>query len=162
MLEDLELKYEELGAKHKSLGEEIQRLKAKPTGVWEPEKGGGYWAVGLGGTTGKLLWGFLGTHATFLSLIAHHNVYKTEQLAEKASVLQRRSNLVIQACLNFDPDFEPDWSDLNQVKYLFYYSQYSDRWKVGNKGNTANFGACVSTKEKANLVLEYLNSQEIK
>ena len=150
-----------LQLKYKELGEEIQRLKAKPTGVWETEKGEGYWAVGFAGTTVKRTLYFNGGDYALPSLIAHHNVYKTEALARKASVLQRRSNLVIQACLNVDPDFEPAWNDLTQVKYQFYYSSFTDRWR-GHNAN-ANWGvACVSTKEKSDLVLEYLNSQEIK
>ena len=153
---------QDLESKYKELGEEIQRLKAKPTGVWEPEKGEDYWSVGFGGTTVKRTLYFNGSDYALLSLIAHHNVYQTEKLARKAGVLQRRSNLVIQACLNVEPDFEPDWSDHNQVKYQFYSSHYCDRWR-GHNSNTGDWGAaCVSTKEKSDLVLEYLNSQEIK
>ena len=157
-LQDLESKYKELGA-------EIERLKAKPTGVWEPEKGGGYWAVGFEGTTLKrtLYLKTLkdGSNYTFLSLKAHHNVYKTEELTRKASVLQRRTNLVIQACLNFDPDFNPDWSDNNQVKYGFYYHPDHLRWEKHLNRNYNLSPAYVSTQEKANQVVEYLNAQEI-
>ena len=158
-LQDLESKYKELGA-------EIERLKAKSTGVWEPEKGGGYWAVGFEGATLKrtLYLKTLndGSNYTFLSLKAHHNVYKTEELTRKASVLQRRSSLVIQACLNFDPDFEPDWSDHDQMKYGFGYNHFHARWEADYTYCFDSFGAYVSTQEKANQVVEYLNVQEIK
>ena len=154
-LQDLESKYKELGA-------EIERLKAQPTGVWEPEKCGSYWVVGLGGSTGKWQLGDLGDNHTFLSLKAHHSVYKTRELAEKASVLQRRSNLVIQACLNVDPDFEPDWSDSDQTKYGFCYDHYSGQWEIICSWYGNFEGAVVSTEEKADQVFEYLNSQEIK
>ena len=155
-LQDLQLKYKELG-------EEIERLKAQPVGVWEPEKGGSYWSVGRAATVEHWTRGrHPDSSGAFLSLRAHHNIYKTEQLAEKASVLQRRSNLVIQACLNVDPDFEPDWSDQRSFKYGFHYDHDDLRWER-QPWSRADFGlAYVSTKEKAEQVLEYLNSQEIK
>lgn len=157
-LQDLESKYKELGA-------EIERLKAQPTAVWEPEKGGGYWLVGFGGTTLKRTLHLVDgseDNYSFLSLKAHHNVYKTRELAEKASVLQRRSNLVIQACLNVDPDFEPDWSDSYQTKYGFCYDHYNGQWEITCSWYGNFEGAVVSTEEKADQVFEYLNSQEIK
>tara|TARA_R110002074_G_scaffold144002_1_gene291397 strand:- start:92 stop:550 length:459 start_codon:yes stop_codon:yes gene_type:complete len=151
MLEALKLQY-------KQLGSEIERLEAQPTGVWRPEENEVYWHIDSGvSIVGR---DFTASTDDRIREI-HHNVYKTEELAKKANVLQRRSNLVIQACLNFDPDFEPDWSDHNQVKYQFYYSYFCDRWR-GHNVNTSDWGAaCVSTKEKSDLVLEYLNSQEI-
>tara|TARA_R110000787_G_scaffold579_3_gene2074 strand:- start:2611 stop:3075 length:465 start_codon:yes stop_codon:yes gene_type:complete len=152
-VEDLELKYKELGA-------EIERLKAQPTyvGVWKPEIRGVYWGVRSDGTC------FDTSRCTDFdeSVIAQHNVYKTKELSKKASVLQRRSNLVIQACLNVDPDFEPDWSDQRSFKYGFYYDHDDLRWER-QPFNFYNFGpAYVSTAEKADQVLEYLNSQELK
>ena len=38
---------QDLESKYKELGEEIQRLKSKPTGVWEPENGKDYWSDSL-------------------------------------------------------------------------------------------------------------------
>ena len=154
-LQDLQLKYKELG-------EEIERLEAKPTGVWETEMGEEYWSVGFAGTTVKRTLYLNGGDYALPSLITHHNVYKTEKLARKASVLQRRSNLVIQACLNFDPDFEPDWNNHHEVKYQFYYGNITSNWGRSIVTHSNLGGACVSTKEKSDLVLEYLNSQEIK
>ena len=155
-IQDLELKYKELGA-------EIERLKAKPTGVWEPEAGKDYWSVGRTATAEHWMRGrHPDSSGAFLSLRAHHNVYKTKELSQKASVLTCRSNLVIQACLNFDPDFEPDWSDCNQVKYGVAYNYQDNKWMCWAFNHYDIGGAYVSTKEKAKQVVEYLNSQEIK
>ena len=154
-LQDLELKYAELG-------EEIQRLRAKPTGVWEPEKSEMYLSVCMSGRLYEHPRKGFSDELT----IAHHNCYKTRELAEKASVFQRRSNLVIQACLNVDPDFEPDWNNHNnhnQMRYQFYYCHFSAQWKRPSINLAHDWGGvCVSTKEKADQVLEYLNSQEVK
>lgn len=149
---------QDLESKYKELGDEIERLKAKPTGVWEPYTRGVYWAVHFDGTCFDT---FRGTNFDE-SVIAQHNVYKTKELTEKASVLQRRSNLVIQACLNFDPDFEPDWSDNNQVKYGCLYDHRVGRWERNLSVSCDSSGVFVSTREKADQVLEYLNSQELK
>ena len=151
---------QDLEAQYKKLGAEIERLKAKPTGVLEPEEGEKFWYVPADGEPLDAYWNAFCTYSQ--GVAARHNVYKTEELAKKANVLMRRSNWVIQACLNFDPDFEPDWSDHNQVKYQFYYSYFCERWR-GHNVSTSDWGAaCVSTKEKSDLVLEYLNSQDIK
>ena len=152
-LQDLESKYKELGA-------EIERLKAQPTAVWEPEIGDPYWTVREAGTV--VATSRRRASVSVGSAIAHHNVYKTRELAEKASVLQRRSNLVIQACLNVDPDFEPDWSDSDQTKYGFCYDHYNGQWEITCSWYGNFEGAVVSTEEKADQVFEYLNSQEIK
>ena len=130
---DLEKKYEELGI-------EIAQIKAKSAVVWMPKDGD-----------------------TFYYPDSSGKVYSTVcELARKASFLQRRSNLVIQACLNFDPDFEPDWSDHDQMKCGFGYNHFHARWEADYTYCFDSFGAVVSTQEKANQVVEYLNAQEIK
>ena len=151
-IQELENKYRELGA-------EIERLKQQPEGVWEPEKGDSFWVVDA---TGATHWFYNGE---IKNVKKHHNVYKNESLARKASVLQRRANLVIQACLNFDPDFVPDWENLCQAKFGVIYSPYLKRWDSNTVAtsfvNVLNV-AHVSTLEIAEKVAEYLNSQEIK
>ena len=146
---------QELETKYKELGAEIERLKQQPEGVWEPTVGGTFWMVDWTGGVRSL-------NPNNRAAVSHHNVYETEALARKASVLQRRSNLVIQACLNFDPDFVPDWSDNYQRKFGFYYSYDRGAW---GKGYACMHGAvvvCVSTPELADKVVAYLNSQGIK
>ena len=147
-IQDLEQKYKELGA-------EIERLKQQPVGVWGPKAGGTFWVVdGTGGTACRC--------NTSLSAEKHNNVYKTAELADKASVLQRYSNLVIQACLNFDPDFVPNWSSGCPVKYGFYFHNTLRLWACGPTHYADASAAHVSTQEMADKVVAYLNSQEIK
>ena len=150
-IQDLEQKYKELGA-------EIERLKQRPEGVWEPAVGGTFWMVDWTGGVRSL-------NPNNRAAVSHHNVYETEALARKASVLQRRYNLVIQACLNFDPDFVPDWENLCQAKFGVIYSHYLKRWASNTVAtsfvNVLNV-AHVSTLEIAEKVAEYLNSQDIK
>ena len=147
-IQDLETKYKELGA-------EIERLKQQPVGVWEPEIGGTFWKVDGDGIVVYLRNDYTGS-------VPHHNVYKTEALAKKASVLQRRANLVIQACLNFDPDFVPDWDSFyGQVKWGFSYNHSINSWVKISCCRYDRLAAYVSTSTIANEVLDYLNNQEI-
>ena len=150
-IQALEVKYKELGA-------EIERLKQQPEGVWEPEVGEAYYRVGVAGAVDCFsLKVYSGSE-----LLAHHNVYKTKELAERASVLQRRSNLVIQACLNFDPDFVPNWSNAGEIKYAPYYDHRNQKWCSCRKFVTDDAAAYISTQEIAYKVVAYLNTREIK
>ena len=147
-IQDLETKYKELGA-------EIERLKQQARGVWEPSLGGVFWMVDWGGGVRSL-------NPNNRAAVSHHNVFKTEALARKASVLQRRSNLIIQACLNFDPHFIPAWSNNSGVKYGFNYSNTMQAWHYTRTFLTDGSVAYVSTPEIADKVVAYLNSQRIK
>ena len=148
-IQDLENKYKELGA-------EIERLKQQPTGVWEPKIYDKFYTIDNSGQP------FLtNLYEEEAKAKAHHNIYKTKALANKASVLQRRSNLIIQACLNFDPDFVPDWSnDSGFKKYGFHYSHTMQAWHYSTTFLNDDSVAYVSTSEIAYKVMEYLNSQE--
>ena len=143
---------QELENKYKELGAEIERLKQQPEGVWEPEEGGTFWMVDWSGGARTLL-------PNNRSAVSHHNVYETEALAAKASVLQRRANLIIQACLNFDPHFIPAWSDDSGLKYGFHYSHTMQAWHYSTTFLNDDSVAYVSTSEIAYKVMEYLNSQ---
>jgi hypothetical protein len=145
-IQDLENKYKELGA-------EIERLKQQPEGVWEPKRGDFFFMVDFVGDIRSI-------NPNHTEATKHNNVYKTRQLAEKASVLQRTSNLVIQACLNFDPDFVPDWKDLVQQKYGFSQAAGRFNWRASSTIINNNSAAYVSTAVKAVKVVDYLNSQE--
>ena len=151
-IQDLENKYKELGA-------EIERLKQQPTGVWEPKIFDKFYTIDNSGQP------FLtNLYEEEAKAKAHHNTYKTKALANKASVLQRRANLVIQACLNFDPEFEPDWSNQSQKKWSFYSNRVDGGgWKpIFCYSFLDGSVAQVSTQEIAEEVAAYLNSQEIK
>ena len=147
-IQDLEQKYKELGA-------EIERLKQQPEGVWEPKRGDYFFMIDFHGAIRSI--------NPMGAVTTHHNIYKTRQLAEKASVLMRRSNLIIQACLNFDPDFEPDWSKKSCRKFGFHYDFDCREWACFISAfDSNNSCAYVSTREIADKVVDYLNRQEIK
>ena len=146
---------QELENKYKELGAEIERLKQQPEGVWEPTVGAPFCMIDWSGSVKSLKFNNKGA-------VTHHNVYKTAELAERASVLQRRSNLVIQACLNFDPDFVLNWNDLLQPRIGFYYCQDRGKWARQWESIHNVFGVYVSSEAIADKVLDYLNSQRIK
>ena len=160
---DLEKKYEELGI-------EIAQIKAKSAVVWMPKDGDTFYYPDSSGKVYSTVWvETYGIQESFLDYKIRggkHRVYKTYELAKKAGLLigylQLRSGLVIQACLNVDPDFEPCWSDHDQMKYGFGYNHFHARWEADYTYCFDSFGAYVSTQEKANQVVEYLNVQEIK
>ena len=146
---------QELETKYKELGAEIERLKQQPEGVWEPTVGGSFWMVDWTGGVRSL-------NPNNRAAVSHHNVYETEALARQAIVLQRRANLIIQACLNFEPDFVPDWSNGDEIKYGPYYDHRSQKWCSSRTYATDDSAAYVSTQAISAKVLDYLNSQEIK
>ena len=145
-IQDLETKYKELGA-------EIERLKQQPECVWEPKIAESFFTNSSSGQTIQAILYEEGEKE-------NHNAYKTIQLAEKASLLQRRANLIIQACLNFDPDFVPDWDDRDQLKYGLYYSYYEEMWAHTIARLHDFSGVYVSSSAIADKVLAYLNTQE--
>ena len=145
---------QQLKTKYAKLGAEIERLE-QPEGVWEPTVGGTFWMVDWTGGVRSL-------NPNNRAAVSHHNVYETEDLAQKAGVLQLRSNLVIQACLNVDPHFVPDWNDLDQTKYGFYYAHEIGEWFPNGVSRHNVYGAYVSTALLAEKVVAYLNNQEVK
>ena len=94
--------------------------------------------------------------------LRHQNVFETKSQAEKASKLQRVSNAIIRACLLVDPDYEPDWSTGEIMKYLPYWSCTSSSWVVDYYGCARKAPAHVSTREKAEQVCALLTKWDIK
>lgn len=89
-----------------------------------------------------------------------HNVYKTEQQAEKAAELMRRSNAIIRACLLVDPDFVPDWENSNQDK--FYPVYFYGKWTSDMRSLSKHPSACVSTFDKAQQACRLLEKWGVK
>jgi hypothetical protein len=79
------------------------------------------------------------------------NCYETKELANKASPMMKRSNAIITACLQVDPDFVPDYLSSNQEHYYFWYEAgsigHEGGWRL-SKSYTLDVGPCVSTQEK--------------
>jgi hypothetical protein len=82
---------------------------------------------------------------------SNFNCYETEELTFDASVMMKRSNAIIMACLTVDPDFVPDYLSGNQVHYSFDYKNSEIgcpakwQWRASFIVDT---GPCVSTEEK--------------
>lgn len=90
-----------------------------------------------------------------------HNIYRTREAAEKAANLMLLSNAVIRACLEVDPDFEPNWSNINEEKWSVYYSHALKKWT--ETPTVINYDpAHVSTQEKAQKVCALLNEWGVK
>jgi hypothetical protein len=81
----------------------------------------------------------------------HFNCYETEELATKAAVMMKRSNAIIMACLQVEPDFVPDYLSGNQEHYSFRYEAPHVGWKGGwfyERSFCVNDGPSVSTEAK--------------
>jgi hypothetical protein len=60
--------------------------------------------------------------------IENFNFHPTRKLAKKASAKLRYCNAIITVCQLFDPDFEPDWGDGNQVKKTPFWD--GEKWVI--------------------------------
>jgi len=131
------------------------KLKDMP---W-PSHGDQYWyVVGLDDPISTYQWD---GDEVDQGLKAHHNIFRTKEAAEKAAVLIRRSNAIIRACLEVDPDFDPDWTDIDQKKWSVYYSHIYRKWT--ETPTVINYEpAHVSSQEKAEEVARLLNDWGVK
>jgi hypothetical protein len=94
----------------------------------------------------------------------HFNCYETEELATKAAVMMKRSNAIIMACLQVDPDFVPDYLSGNQEHHSFCYQAeemgvYAEWIRIMNYNYI--YGPCVSTKEKWEAAAALLKEWEV-
>ena len=126
---------------------------------WSPGKGG-YWFLeddGRASSRNNQM-----PSSRFVSdRLRHHNIFKSESQAEKASKLQRVSNAIIRACLLVDPDFEPDWGGSDR-KYRVYFNTDSGYWVQTCSRLHHEAIAHVSTREKAGQVCALLTKWDIK
>lgn len=89
--------------------------------------------------------------------------YPTKELAEKASLLIKRNNAIVKACLLVDPDFVPNWNDKDGKKYFVYYNHHYDKWYSQRFYPTFVISSsAVSSEEKAEEVIELLNKWGVK
>jgi hypothetical protein len=141
----------------KELEQELAQLKEKleeENRLWVPKDGQTFYYVWAHGDVATLI-GQENKRKDF------YNFFPTKEQALKASGYMRRSNLIIKACLQVDPDFEPDWEDRNQAKYSFYFNHVSDEWYI-HISELEQFLPCyVSTIEKAQQVCDLLNREEV-
>ena len=90
-----------------------------------------------------------------------YNAFPTRQQALKASDYMRKSNMIIKACLQVDPHFEPDWEDEDQDKWNVFFDHRQGKW-VTSSGIAYESEPCyVSTEKKAQQVADILNREEV-
>ena len=131
---------------------EIENLESEPKSIWHPKEGEAYyWLNSVGGVYRESI----GKYAP----IKYHNVYKTELQAQRAAVLTRQSNRIIQACIHFDPDFVPDWTD-GSWKYSVRYSHRTNHWEVCSVQKMDSRPAYVSTNTIAQSMRDMFNDED--
>ena len=109
----------------------------KAKGLWRPAKEDTFFVIGINGEPSEV------QPSDFASEVRHsgfNNVFKSRSVAEKAAKLMRKSNLVISACLQVDPD-------------------YDDR-SLGKYGTARNCVAGVSTRKKAEEVDKIIQAED--
>jgi hypothetical protein len=121
-----------------------------------PEEGEKVWVTQGNGDVDE--WSF--THVK--KFLENNALFQTKEQAEKASVLMRRSNAIIRACLLVDPDYEPDWSIVGAVRWTAMYDLKLKKWVISCEQYCRVVVACVSTEEKAQQVCELLTKWGIK
>ena len=144
-LSELRLAYDKMGA-------EIEKLEEQPKGVWKPKQSEQfYWIDSLGLVCLNSL------HP--IGRMGYHIVYQTPEQAQKAATLMRRSNRIIQVCINFDPDFVPNWTD-NSWKWTVHYRHERNRWEVVSVMLTDSRPAYVSSEEIAQSICDMFNEED--
>jgi hypothetical protein len=115
---------------------------------FKPEIDEEYWLVGDDGQTYCNPWG----NDTFdKNVWERFTCYETKEIATKAAVMIKRNNAIINACLQVEPDFVPNYLSGNQGHYSFYYEapevSLNGSWAC-SFSYTDNHGPSVSTLEK--------------
>ncbi|MDA9090781.1 hypothetical protein N9J84_01605 [Porticoccaceae bacterium] len=136
---------------------EEAEMVEKVKGLWEPMIGNAYFRIGVAGEARRFRWA---NDTSDRAIRAFHNAFPSMGVAEKAAALMRRSNLVISACLQVDPDFEPDWDNRDQAKWFPRYDHGVEAWFITTCYRIEADVACVSSKEKGKEALAILNSQD--
>ena len=126
----------------------ITKLKSRQGKRFKPEIDQEYWYVDEIGVAIDTGW----RDSPFDRLCwDNFNCYETKELATKAAVMTKRSNAIITACLQVDPDFVPVYLSGKQRHYSFGYdapeSGVGGFW-VDVTSYDVNYGPCVSTQEK--------------
>ena len=137
---------------------EFVPIKAKVLGLWKPKITEKYWYVEPRGT---VEWNSQMYDMYDLYFAEYGNMFPTEEAAEKAAALMARSNNIIAACLQVDPDFEPDWNS-QETKWFPAYSKPAGRWFEDATGVIHRAPAYVSTEEKCEQVCAILAAEGVK
>ena len=103
----------------KSTLEVMEAIENKKPTLWQPAIGETAWfLLGDGFCANRKIM----SAKSVSKYITNHNVFKSAKTARKAAKAMKINNAVISACLQVDPDFEPDWSNTDQYKYYPIYT----------------------------------------
>ena len=138
---------------------EFVPIKAKVLGLWKPKITEKYWYVEPRGT---VEWNSQMYDMYDLNFAEYGNMFPTEEAAEKAAALMARSNNIIAACLQVDPDFEPDWNNNPPDKYYPIYDHERHNWSCRICFAWGAAPAYVSTLEKCKEVCAILQAGGVK
>ena len=123
--------------------------------LWKPAYGREYFSFAGLGKILRFIW--VGDPSD-KEVHARHNVFPSRSVAEKAAELMRHSNLIISACLQVEPDFQPDWRNPNQIKWFPRYDHTSQKWEPICTYSYQEAVACVSSKEALQKVFKILEA----
>jgi hypothetical protein len=141
--------------------QELKELNEQIPVRFMPESNEKFWYVDADGLQQCLPWVKLNNN---IGLFDNYNMFKTQIVAAIASKMMTRNNAIILACLLVDPTFVPDYLSGNQKHFSFCYQHaeigFNGRW---NKeiSFTVDRGPSVSTQEKWEEAVEFLNEWEI-
>jgi hypothetical protein len=141
--------------------QELEELKSQIPVRFEPESNEKFWFVDA---DGKQL------RRTFVKLnndvwlFDNYNMFKNQIVAAIASKMMTRNNAIIMACLLVDPTFVPNYTSGNQKHYSFEYFHpqmgHNGEW-IFQMSFSNDKGPCVSTEEKWEEAVEFLNEWKI-
>ena len=150
------------GVKHinlriQDLEQELNNSNA-PKRLWKPEIGDNIVTVDAFGD--PMGWELNnGNKIISNAKIKNYSAFKTRAVAKKAAKAMRIHNAIISACLQVDPDFDPDWNDRTQCKYYPIYNKQDMRWGYSASVTVKTLPICVSNRDSIEKVIEILNNE---
>ena len=134
---------------------EIEKLESEPKSIWHPKEGDTYHYVDNTGQRDNYIFYNDGIDK---KVLRHHNAYQTVIQAEKAAALTKQANRIVQACINFDPDFVPNLTNAER-KYSVGYYLNEKRWIVESHKRMDSAVAYVSSEEIAQSICDLFNKE---
>jgi hypothetical protein len=140
---------------------ELKELKDLIPVRFEPESNEKFWFVDADGKQVRRPWVKLNND---IGLFINYNMFKNQIVASIASKMMTRNNAIIMACLLVDPTFVPNYTSGNQKHYSFEYFHpqmgHNGEW-IFQMSFSNDKGPCVSTEEKWEEAVEFLNEWKI-
>lgn len=147
---DLQKQLKETKAHLAEIEEKI-KLSIKPM-FWRPDAGGEYYCIEN--------YDVLAPHWS-TGGVQEWDLFPSAEQAKKVGHSVYLAVAVTKACLQVDPNFEPDWDNLRQSKYSPAYCHVTNKWGVLTWCTTQMVTPPVSTWELAQKACELLTSEGI-